>query len=277
MNMISLIIPTINRMKELGDLLDSIKIQEYKNFEVIIVDQNPPGFLDETIRQYKDIFSLKHIVTFEKGASKARNIGAKAAQGDILFFPDDDSTLRTNTISYAIKKIEKENIDCLFGKTVNEANEDSVINYSKFEDYLNLSNYEGKFVEATMFIKRELFLWYLYDESFGVGTFYGAEEAHDLVLRLLKDNQKLYFDPNLILYHPSKVVNYSDKREIKRVFTYRCGFSHLCVKHKLYKKLIKRIVAVILYIIYLAVFNRKKVRYYFSELLGLMVGITVRS
>ncbi|MGL5964736.1 MAG: glycosyltransferase family 2 protein [Fusobacteriaceae bacterium] len=47
--LISLVIPTIGRKKELDELLLSIKEQKYKKIEVIIIDQNPTGYLNDII------------------------------------------------------------------------------------------------------------------------------------------------------------------------------------------------------------------------------------
>lgn len=38
--LVSLIMPTINRYDEIYLLMDSLKRQTYKNFELIVVDQN---------------------------------------------------------------------------------------------------------------------------------------------------------------------------------------------------------------------------------------------
>ena len=132
------------------------------------------------------------------------------------------------------------------------------------------------FIEFTMFIKKETFSKFLFDESFGVGTFYGAEEGYDLVLRMLHKKVIIFYTPEIKMYHPQKVINHSDSSEIRRVFSYRCGFAHLCVKHKLYKKYCTRLLKVILYIPYTMVFAPRKTRYYLSELMGLLTGIIVR-
>lgn len=275
--MLSIIIPTLGRKKQLEDLLISIEKQKYNDYEVIVVDQNPPGYLEDIIIKFNSKIRLKHMLIHQKGAAHARNIGADEAKGDILFFPDDDSKLFDETITLAIEVLHKLGCECIFGKTINESGQDSVINYSATKGYLTLSDYEGKFVEATMFIKTDIFKQYYYDSSFGVGTFYGAEEAHDLVIRMLKDDRKIYYTKDIKMYHPSKILNYNDPQEIKRVFTYRCGFAHLCIKHNMKFKLLKRIILVSLYLIYLSVLNRKKSRYYFSELLGLFTGIVIRN
>ncbi|MNY11694.1 hypothetical protein D3C86_1447360 [compost metagenome] len=172
--------------------------------------------------------------------------------------------------------MEESGSEAVFGKCVDRNLQDSVAKFSETEGRLTLQRHEGMFIEATAFIRRETFLKFKFDESFGVGTFYGAEEAYDLILRMLKLDTKINYSPEILLYHPPKIVNHTGIQEIKRVFTYRCGFSHLCIKHGLYRKLIERLTKVSIYILYLSVFNRKKVRYYIAEWLGLMTGICVR-
>jgi len=135
---------------------------------------------------------------------------------------------------------------------------------------------EKMFIEFTMFIKKETFSEFLFDESFGIGTFYGAEEAYDLVLRMLREKVVIFYTPDVRMYHPQKVISHFDGFEKRRVFSYRCGFAHLCVKHKLYRKYCTRLLQVILYIPYTMVFAPRKIRYYLSELMGLLTGIIVR-
>ena len=86
----SLIIATINRSEELGLLLSSLKNQTYKNFQVIIVDQNLDNRIVSIISDYKDFLKIVHIKTNKKGVSNARNAGIELAEGDIITFPDDD-------------------------------------------------------------------------------------------------------------------------------------------------------------------------------------------
>ena len=71
----SLIVPTINRKTYLINLLSSLEKQDFKNFEVIIIDQNPQDFLKIIISKWKKkLYIIYKNVSF-KGASKARNFG----------------------------------------------------------------------------------------------------------------------------------------------------------------------------------------------------------
>ena len=275
-DLISIIIPTIGRSMQLDALLHSITYSTYKNYEVIIIDQNQTGMLDHIILKYKDFFSIRHVPVNFVGAAKARNYGYKFSDGQYLFFPDDDSELYAETLALFIEYSQKTRADVLFGKCEDREFGDSAGSFSDKSGYLSLEDHEGMFIEATMFIKREIFAEFFFDESFGVGAFYGAEEAYDLVLRMLHEHVVIFYTPEIKIYHPHKVINHVDGSEIRRAFSYRCGFAHLCAKHKLYKKYYKRLLQVILYIPYTIVFTPRKTRYYLSELMGLITGMIVR-
>ncbi len=85
--MISLIVSTRNRLKELERFLASLDRQSYRSFELLIVDQNDGDGVPALLRE--------HTVRCQYfrsgiGAARGRNIGLRAAQGDIIGIPDDD-------------------------------------------------------------------------------------------------------------------------------------------------------------------------------------------
>lgn len=271
---LSIIIPTKNRLKEIESLFDSIKLIDCFNFEVIVVDQNVQNFIHNLVNTYASKFIIKHIRVDCKGVSEARNVGIKNAKGKVLCFPDDDCRFYADTVKEAFKRLN--DYDVVFGKCIDEFGSDSVINFSKEQGSITLKNCHNRFVEATMFAKKEILDQYLFDEELGVGTFHGSEEAYDLVIRLLNDNRKLYYSPTIKLYHPQKISNHGSTSELKRVFSYRCGYAKLCRKHRFYSKYLKRFMLVLFAIPIYAVFNRDKFRYYSAELSGLITGIIIR-
>ena len=275
-DLISIIIPTIGRFAQLEAMLNSITCSTYKNYEVVIVDQNRTRMIDDIVLKYNSLLSIQHIKVEFTGAARARNQGFRYASGQYLFFPDDDAELFPETMALSIEILKNTNADVVFGKCVDRSLADAVTIFSDKSGYLSLKRHENMFVESTMFIKKVIFSKYLFDESFGVGTFYGSEEGYDIVLRMLHDKVKIFYTPQVKIYHPHKVISHSDSGEIRRVFSYRCGFAHLCVKHKLYRKYCTRLLKVLLYIPYTMVFSQGETRYYLSELMGLLTGIIVR-
>jgi len=82
--MLSIIIPTLNEEKYLPRLLDSIKGQDFKDYEIIVADA---GSKDKTI----DIARRYGCSVVKGGLLPAgRNRGADVAKGDILLFLDSD-------------------------------------------------------------------------------------------------------------------------------------------------------------------------------------------
>ena len=94
----SLIIATINRRKSLSRLLGSLSKQSYKNFEVLIIDQNPSDYLIDIISRWESELNIIHKNVPFKGLSRARNYGIKIARSNILAFPDDDCHYESNTL-----------------------------------------------------------------------------------------------------------------------------------------------------------------------------------
>lgn len=89
----SIIIPTYNRLNELKNCLESLKNQTYRNFEVIIIDDNSSEIVSENI--YTANFSFRisiHRNQKNVGAAASRNIGIDNAQYIWIAFLDDDDT-----------------------------------------------------------------------------------------------------------------------------------------------------------------------------------------
>jgi len=101
--MLSIIIPTLNEEKYLPRLLDSIKSQDFSDYEIIISDA---GSTDKTIEIAKKYGSKTLVYTDIKHPSAQRNEGAKIAQGDNLLFLDADTVLTPGFLTCSIKEFE---------------------------------------------------------------------------------------------------------------------------------------------------------------------------
>src|SRR5258706_7517035 len=85
----SLILATINRTAELEIFLNSLKLQTFRDFELIVVDQNSDYRLAPILENYAGVFPINNLRS-EKGLSRARNKAIMAAGGGNLAFPDED-------------------------------------------------------------------------------------------------------------------------------------------------------------------------------------------
>jgi len=93
----SIIIPTYNRPKLLGELLNSLVVQQFEpeNFEILIIDNNSKNDVKQQIADFvkeHPKFDIKYFNESEQGEQFAWNKGIKKAQGNLLIFVDDDTT-----------------------------------------------------------------------------------------------------------------------------------------------------------------------------------------
>ncbi len=100
---ISVIIPVYNEEGYISDLLESIKQQTYRKYEVIAVDSST----DKTPQILKS-FNIKVISVPKTNISSARNAGIKAAKGRILALIDADYILPKNLFSSVINIFKKD-------------------------------------------------------------------------------------------------------------------------------------------------------------------------
>ena len=271
---LSIVIPTLGRKQEVDMLLQSI---EQSNiifpYEIIVVDQNPEGFLNEICDKYAKKLPLTQYIVSFKGSSKARNFGVKKAKGEIICFPDDDAEFLPDTITTAFEIMKKKKVPCVFGKVISKkTGEDVVIKFCKEEKFLSLKDFEGAFVEATMFAKTQLIRDFQFDEELGIGTIHGAEEGYDLVFRLLKAEVSIFFSPEIKFYHPIKVMTRKSDAEVKRAFYYSCGLGYLCKKHGFVRKYRRRMLRIMLVIPVIALFRHKELKYFRAQKMGLELG-----
>lgn len=101
--LISVIIPTLNRYVYLKDVLEDLEKQDYKNFDVIVVDQSEP-FQEEFYKQFK--LNLKAIHQKEKLLWTARNRAIRESKADYLLFFDDDSRVESDWITEHLKSLD---------------------------------------------------------------------------------------------------------------------------------------------------------------------------
>lgn len=91
--MISVIIPAYNEEAYIEKTLQSVTEQNTRS-EIIVVDGGSTDRTVEIAKRYADDV----LVVRGDGVSRARNIGAKAASGDVLLFLDADTWLHAGTL-----------------------------------------------------------------------------------------------------------------------------------------------------------------------------------
>jgi len=104
----SVIIPTFNRSGFILLAIESVLHQDYKNFELIIVDDGSTDNTEEILSSVDDPrVKILKIENSERGA--ARNKGVRLATGDYVTFLDSDDKFYPDYLSEAFKGLEYSN------------------------------------------------------------------------------------------------------------------------------------------------------------------------
>ena len=234
--LVSLIMPTLNRFDDIYIFMDSLLEQTYKDFELIIVDQNDNNKVKEIADKYVDCLDIKYIKSNKKGLSYNRNIGIDAAQGKILAFPDHDCAYKPDTIEKAINFFEKNNEYKIYSCKTMDFNE--VDTFKQMHNGIcdiNSLNVMDTITSITFFVLFEDRKYLKFDERLGVGGEFGAGEEVDYILELLSRGYKGRYFGDDIIYHPAKKHSKS-KEKYQRDFNYGRGFGALCKKEIVYRK-----------------------------------------
>jgi len=201
---LSLIVATVGREIELARLLRSLSSQAAMNFEVIIVDQNS----DDCVRrmlQWQFPFPITYLQS-ERGASRARNLGAAKARGATLGFPDDDCWYAPGVTEHVVRLFSPLPIELLTGRIWDPEAGREVYRFPSQPFEIRLHSVPSCVSAAALFVTRSMFLSQCgFDARLGpgAGTVWGAMEEHDLAIRCLKAGARGRYDPSLIIYHPS--------------------------------------------------------------------------
>lgn len=208
---ISIIITTKNEAEVIKNLLESIKNQSYKNFEVILVDNYSS---DKTI----EIAKKHNIKIYQKGPERStqRNYGVEKASGDYVLILDADMML-TDDVLYELSKI-KTKMGLIPEKSYGTG---YFVKFKVFEREF----YEGEdSIEAPRFFNRKLFLKY---EGYDKGI--TGPEDYDLPLRMKKDGYKTSRIKSYILHNERK---FNPLKSAKKKFYYASKSTKYILRHR---------------------------------------------
>ncbi len=105
---VSVIVPVYNAEQAIGRCLDSILNQEYKDLEVIPVDDGSKDHSGEILQLYADKDPrVKPIWKENGGVSSARNAALEAATGEYIQFMDADDWITMDSTKMLVRRMEE--------------------------------------------------------------------------------------------------------------------------------------------------------------------------
>lgn len=202
--MVSIIITTKNEEKNIECILKSIKKQSYKNYEIILVDNNSS---DKTISIAKK-FKTR---IFNKGPERStqRNFGVEKAAGEYVFILDADMALTKNVLKEAVSKFTKEKS---IGAIIVPEKSYGTGPWVKFKIFEREFYVGDDTIEAARFYKKDIFQKFGgYDKNIT------GPEDYDLPLRMRKDGILIERIHSYILHNEGK---FSPLKSAKKKYYY---------------------------------------------------------
>jgi glycosyltransferase involved in cell wall biosynthesis len=220
----SLIMATYGRSNEIENFLISLKNQTYKNFELIVIDQNEDDKAYKIIKKFQNDINIIYLKVDFKGLSKARNYGLNYASGEVIAFPDDDCEYPNDLLENVKNFFENNDFEIFCVLAIDKfKSKESLGRWFKKSKKINIINFMRVCPSPCLFIRTKEKLEF--DENFGINSKFYSSEEMDLVFRLLKRGYKGYFERKIFIYHPYK----EDSKE--RAYYYGIGMGAFFRKH----------------------------------------------
>lgn len=193
---LEILIATKDRVS-LDFLLPMFPYEPFSNFNILIINQSKNCILNS------DFPSVRVINSKDIGLPKSRNLAINNASKPICLFADDDVTYTNN-------------FDKMIIKAFNSNRDASIITFNHQRlglDYPHKKDYFGYLHNKTTIEKvcsveigfklndikkKNIF----FDDHFGLGTYFETADEFLFLRSCLKANQKLYYHPEVILFHP---------------------------------------------------------------------------
>lgn len=117
--LISIIIPTYNRLRYLQEALDSALSQDYENLEIIVVfDGGNKTYFKLITLKYQHQAKVKILYKENGGVSSALNLGIKVALGKFIVWLSDDDKMASNHLTSLYRRYINEPYYYGFKKTI---------------------------------------------------------------------------------------------------------------------------------------------------------------
>jgi len=109
----SVVIPTLNEERYVGILLAALCKQDFKDFEVIVVDAKSIDRTKEVVKKYNKRLNITFVESPKKGVSAQRNYGAKLSVNEHLIFFDADVDPEPRFLSKIVAYVKRKPADVL--------------------------------------------------------------------------------------------------------------------------------------------------------------------
>lgn len=232
---VSLVVSTLGRAAELLRLLGSLEHSTFRDFEVIVVDQNADERVAAALSARCWPFAIRHHrAPAMRGLSRGRNFGWRQATGTFVLFPDDDCWYPDWFLARALETMRREDVSVVAGRASDEAGNPINARYEVTAQEITRRNVFTTQIEWVVLFRRSVLLDISgYDETLGVGsdTPWQSYEGPDIMLRALAAGHRAFFDPALYAFHEDYADRVVDATLRSKDRAYARGMGRVMRRH----------------------------------------------
>jgi glycosyltransferase involved in cell wall biosynthesis len=231
----SIIIPTYNRSATISKTINSIASQQFRDHEIIIVDDGSSDDTEDVIKSLGN--SVRYVAKRNSGPSASRNFGAQVSNGRYLYFLDSDDNAINESLQEFYAGIISEDFPDLICSEVLRINKHEKLIHEKHQRGNDAEDFQ--FLAGSFCISKELFFQIGgYDEKLRHGE--NSEFKLRLKLRRVRVGR---------IHKPLVQYNFSPQGVSKNRWNYAFGNLHIVNKHKSFFKSDKKLFSNRLYLL----------------------------
>jgi glycosyltransferase involved in cell wall biosynthesis len=209
MRFYSVIIPVYNRPQEALELLQSLALQTYKNFEVIIVEDGSSEPCQHVVKQFEQQLQLNYYFKPNTGPGDSRNFGMNLAQGEYLIFFDSDCIIPEHYFERVEAHLNHTPLDAFGGP---DAAHDSFSDIQKsinqaMTSFITTGGIRGRKNQLDQFQPRSFNMGIskkVYDQVGGFSDIHPGEDP-DLSYRIMNAGFKTGLIHEAFVYHKRRI------------------------------------------------------------------------
>jgi len=111
----SIIIPLYNRPQEIKELLETLVLQTYKQFEVLVIEDGSKDDAADIVKSFAGKLDVKYFVKQNEGQGFTRNYGFERAKGDYFVIFDSDCLIPEDYLEIVNNSLNKNWLDAYGG------------------------------------------------------------------------------------------------------------------------------------------------------------------
>lgn len=228
----SIIVPVYNRPDEIEELLESLKTQTIKPFEVIIVEDGSTLPCKQIVDHYADCLNIIYHVKPNTGRSDSRNVGMQLAHNDYFIFTDSDCVFPSNYFESLDKHLLESYTDCFGGPDAAHDSFSSLqkaINYA-MTSFLTTGGIRGGKQQMEKFKPRTFNMGFsraVFQKVGGFKDMFG--EDIDLSIRITNAGFNTLLFQDVFVYHKRRV---SFVKFFKQIANFGTARINLALLHK---------------------------------------------